>query len=447
MKMRFWQKIYVLTLVLFLLCLNVGIFSLAAITHRKNVDSMETSAKGEYNYIAMTFERDYNDGGGTNVSLLMKTYVNHYKDKGVIFALFEDDRPIYNGFPEELELESETLSHRMINEKRHVVITAKICSGKYVFAFAKNVDPLEREFRALMVVYSMTALAFSSFLAVTLFVILKRLSKPLEKLRKTTEQIESGDFSVTADESGGDEFSLLAKSFNSMIAKINDQMTSLELDAEKKQMLVNNMAHELRTPLTSIRGYAEYLEKAKSDEESRMLAIRYIISESIRLQKISEILLDSAYIRENPPPFVEVDISELIKDTVYRLKPRADEKGVRLISNTEIMIVQGEKTLLSMLLYNLTENAIKACSPDDVVTLSCSGRKMVVADTGKGMTEAQIIHITEPFYKADRSRARAEGGAGLGLSISSQIIELHKIQMNVKSELDKGTTFTLTFTT
>lgn len=447
MKMRFWQKIYVLTLVLFLLCLNVGIFSLAAITHRKNVDSMETSAKGEYNYIAMTFERDYNDGGGTNVSLLMKTYVNHYKDKGVIFALFEDDRPIYNGFPEELELESETLSHRMINEKRHVVITAKICSGKYVFAFAKNVDPLEREFRALMVVYSMTALAFSSFLAVTLFVILKRLSKPLEKLRKTTEQIESGDFSVTADESGGDEFSLLAKSFNSMIAKINDQMTSLELDAEKKQMLVNNMAHELRTPLTSIRGYAEYLEKAKSDEESRMLAIRYIISESIRLQKISEILLDSAYIRENPPPFVEVDISELIKDTVYRLKPRADEKGVRLISNTEIMIVQGEKTLLSMLLYNLTENAIKACSPNDVVTLSCSGRKMVVADTGKGMTEAQIIHITEPFYKADRSRARAEGGAGLGLSISSQIIELHKIQMNVKSELEKGTTFTLTFTT
>ena len=178
-----------------------------------------------------------------------------------------------------------------------------------------------------------------------------------------------------------------------------------------------------------------------------MLAIRYIISESIRLQKISEILLDSAYIREKPPPFDEVDISELIKDTVYRLKPRADEKGVRLISNTEIMIVQGEKTLLSMLLYNLTENAIKACSPDDVVTLSSSGREVVVADTGKGMTEMQIIHITEPFYKADRSRARAEGGAGLGLSISSQIIELHKIQMNVKSELDKGTTFTLTFTT
>ncbi len=447
MKMRFWQKIYVLTLVLFLVCLNVGIFSLAAITHRKNVDSMETTAKGEYNYIAMTFERDYNDVGGTNVSLLMKTYVNHYKDKGVIFALFEDGIPIYNGFPEELELESDTLSHKKINEKRHVVISAKICGGKYVFAFAKNVDPLEREFRALMVIYSVTALVVSSFLAVTLFVILKRLSKPLEKLRKTTEQIESGDFRVTADESGGDEFSLLAKSFNSMIAKINDQMTSLELDAEKKQMLVDNMAHELRTPLTSIRGYAEYLEKAKSDEKSRMLAIRYIISESIRLQKISEILLDSAYIRENPPPFVEVDISELIKDTVYRLKPRADEKGVRLISNTEIMIVQGEKTLLSMLLYNLTENAIKACESGGVVTLSVVKKSVFVSDTGKGMTESQICHITEPFYKADRSRTRAEGGAGLGLSISNQIIELHKIQMNVKSELDKGTTFTLTFTT
>ena len=94
MKMRFWQKIYVLTLVLFLVCLNVGIFSLAAITHRKNVDSMETTAKGEYNYIAMTFERDYNDGGGTNVSLLMKTYVNHYKNKGVMFALLKNGETI-----------------------------------------------------------------------------------------------------------------------------------------------------------------------------------------------------------------------------------------------------------------------------------------------------------------------------------------------------------------
>ena len=69
-------------------------------------------------------------------------------------------------------------------------------------------------------------------------------------------------------------------------------MVALEADAEKKQMLVDNMAHELRTPLTSIQGYAEYLEKAAVTEENRILAAKYIVSESVRLKKISDILLD-----------------------------------------------------------------------------------------------------------------------------------------------------------
>ena len=178
-----------------------------------------------------------------------------------------------------------------------------------------------------------------------------------------------------------------------------------------------------------------------------MTAIRYIISESIRLQKISEILLDSAYIRENPPPFTEQDVAMIIHDTEKRLKPMADERGVVISCNTEQMLVQGEPTLLSMLFYNLTENAIKACEGGAVVTLSCGGGRALVSDTGKGMTKQQLSHITEPFYKADRSRARAEGGAGLGLSISKQISELHKIEMNVNSVLGEGTVFSLTFTT
>ena len=447
MKMRFWQKIYILTLVLFLVCLNVGLFSLAVYTHQKNVASMEATAKGEYNYIAMTFERDYNDVGKTNPSLLMKTYVNHYKNKGVMFALLKNGETIYTSFPEERNFETQTLKHETINEKRHVLITSLICDGEYVFAFAKDVDLLEREFKTLMAIYSSTAMGVSTVLAAVLFFLLKRISLPLDKLRKTTELIEAGDFNVTADENGTDEFSLLAKSFNSMIAKINAQMNSLELDAERKQMLVDNMAHELRTPLTSIRGYAEYLEKAKSDEQTRMLAIRYIISESIRLQKISEILLDSAYIRENPPELCDVDISEIITDTVSRLTPFATAKGVELKCKTEKAVVSGEKTLLSMLFYNLTENAIKACENGGSVTLSNNEKTAYVIDNGKGMSESQIIHITEPFYKADRSRARAEGGAGLGLSISKQIAKLHNIEMNVKSELKKGTTFSLTFTT
>lgn len=447
MKMRFWQKIYIFTLILFLVSLNAGILSLAFFTYSKTVESMEATAIGEQNYIAMSFERDYEDVGGTNASLLMMTYANHYKDKGMFFSLKKDGETLYSSFPNEPEIKSETLRHEKIGGVRYVVIASTICEGEYVFTFAKNVESLESEFKTLMVTYSLTSLAISLALACSLFFILKRLSIPLERLRETTERIESGDFSVTADESGNDELTLLAKSFNSMIAKINDQMESLELDNERKQMLVDNMAHELRTPLTSIRGYAEYLEKAKTDEETRLIASKYIVSESIRLQKISEILLDGAYIRENPPKMKPVSLSEVLKSTVVSLTPRAKEKGAELTCNADETIVHGEETLLSMLFYNLTENALKACEKGGIVTLSCVGKTVIVTDNGKGMTPEQLTHITEPFYKADKSRVRAEGGAGLGLSLCKQIAELHKIEMNITSEYGKGTKIFLDFTT
>ena len=90
---------------------------------------------------------------------------------------------------------------------------------------------------------------------------------------------------------GSDEFTLLARSFNAMLDKINEQFETLERDAKRKQMLVDNMAHELRTPLTSIHGYAEFLEKAATTEEKRIIAAKYIMSESEDCKKFPKFCL------------------------------------------------------------------------------------------------------------------------------------------------------------
>ena len=308
-------------------------------------------------------------------------------------------------------------------------------------------EQLDKEFYSLIAVYSLTALAVSAFLAVCLFFILKRLSVPLDKLRSATQKIEKGDFSVTVEEKGRDEFSLLAKSFNSMLHKINEQMVALEADAEKKQMLVDNMAHELRTPLTSIQGYAEYLEKAAVTEENRILAAKYIVSESVRLKKISDILLDTAYIRGNTVTQTPVDLGELLKDTADRLQPKAQKSGVELLTACDESIVMGDATLLSMLFYNLADNAVKACNEGGTVKLTCADNKAVISDNGKGMTEEQLLHITEPFYRTDRSRSRAEGGAGLGLALCKQIARSHNADISFSSRMGEGTEITVTFTT
>ena len=449
--MRFWQKTYIFTLILFLLCLNGGIMSLAAYTYRQSVTATEATVTAEQYYIARSFERDHIDllSAGENASptLLMETYGNHYKGKGIFLSFEKDGKTLYSDFADSFSVKDDTLTHKKLDGKRYVFISSSLCDGQYRFVFAKNVEQLDKEFYSLIAVYSLTALAVSAFLAVCLFFILKRLSVPLDKLRSATQKIEKGDFSVTVEEKGRDEFSLLAKSFNSMLHKINEQMVALEADAEKKQMLVDNMAHELRTPLTSIQGYAEYLEKAAVTEENRILAAKYIVSESVRLKKISDILLDTAYIRGNTVSQMPVDLGKLLKDTADRLQPKAQKCGVELLTACDESIVMGDATLLSMLFYNLADNAVKACNEGGTVKLTCADNKAVISDNGKGMTEEQLLHITEPFYRTDRSRSRAEGGAGLGLALCKQIALSHNVDISFYSRMGEGTEITVTFTT
>ena len=224
-------------------------------------------------------------------------------------------------------------------------------------------------------------------------------------------------------------------------------MTALEENAEKKQMLVDNMAHELRIPLTVIRGYADYLERAAVSEEERFAAARYIISEAERLTKMSEILLDTAYIRENPPEMSEVELDEVLRGTAERLSVKARERDVELVCETEEATVRGNALLLSMLFDNLADNALKACAAGGRVIMKCSAGRASVEDNGKGMSADELAHVTEPFYRTDKSRSRSEGGVGLGLALCRNIVEAHGATLRFESEKGKGTKIFLDFTT
>ncbi len=452
MKIRFWQKTYIWTLVLFLVCLYVGLFSLAYYTYNRSVDNAEKACRAEADYIAMSFERDYNSmtaaGSGGSPSLLMQSYGQNYAKQQIMLDFTENGERIYTSFAALTDYPAAgTLTQMNIGGSRHILISSGICDGKYALVYGKYAADLDDEFKSLMTTYAVVALGVSIFLALTLLFVLKKLSVPLEKLRTTTETISGGDMTVLADESGKDEFSTLAKSFNIMVATVKSQMDKLTEDAECKQMLVDNMAHEMRTPLTSIRGYAEYIEKAAVPEEERNDAAKRIVSETDRLRKISERLLDTAFMRENTIKIESVDLAKLLDDIKEKLSQKAKKCNVTVNIEAFESIVQGDETLLSMLFYNLTENAIKACQSGGIVTLYCNGYEASVTDNGKGMTAEQLSHITEPFYRTDKSRSRAEGGAGLGLALCKQIVESHKAEMRFESEVGKGTKIFLNFTT
>ena len=449
MKIRFWQKTYILMLALFLVCLNAGIISLTLFTHSRSVRSAEESAVAEEYYVARSFERDLEDmlaaGAVQSPMLLMNSYGNFYAQRGVFLAFESEEKTVFSNLPEPIDTESGTIFHKNIDGVRYIVICSE-ASG-YEMIFAKNIEALNDEFRALTLTYIIISLVISALLAAALYFVLRRISRPLEDLQKTTECIEAGDLSISADESGRDEFALLAHSFNSMIETIKEQMSALEENAERKQMLVDNMAHELRTPLTVIRGYADYLERAAVSEEERFVAARYIVSEAERLTKMSEILLDAAYIRENPPEMSDVELDVILRGTAERLSAKAREKGIEIVLDVEKTFARGNALLLSMLFDNLTDNAIKACSSGGRVWLRCSRGSASVEDNGKGMSADELLHVTEPFYRTDKSRSRAEGGAGLGLALCRNIAEAHGASLRFESEVGRGTKIFFDFTT
>jgi HAMP domain-containing protein len=159
----------------------------------------------------------------------------------------------------------------------------------------------------MIAIFVAVSVIVAAVLAFLLFVLLKRLSSPLAKLTESTERLAAGDYTAHAEEKGGREFVALAKSFNNMTERISEQIAELEVVADQKQQLVDNLSHEMRTPLTSIHGYAEYLLGAAVDEEEESHAgtmIRFVnaVAEAVEKEFPNAIIETLAYQYTRKPP-------------------------------------------------------------------------------------------------------------------------------------------------
>lgn len=448
--MKFKDKVYIITLALFLLFLNAGIFSLAYYTHQKGTDSAKDLCFSEQAVIVEAFEDDIKYLGNTGRAQVMKSYGEYYIKKDISLCFFSYGEQIYSNLPEGVTIpQSGYGSTQRVNGKRLFVITQTIDDGKYEFTYAKDVSYLDEDFRSISIVFVITSLGASVLLALILFFVLHKLSSPLERLRTATEEIADGNYGSRADESGNDEFSLLAADFNRMADRISSQMSELEKSSEIKQSMLDNLAHEMRTPLTSIRGYAEYLLNANIDEKEKIEATEYIISESERLKLIGERLLDDAFIRENGINAENVNLGEIIADIAKKMHFQASGAGVELRIEAKSVNCNCDKLLVGMLLSNLIGNAIKACKGKGNVTVGCDTLEnkvlLYVRDTGIGMNEEQLSRITEPFYRTDKSRNREDGGTGLGLALCDRIVKAHNAHMSFKSKQNEGTEAVIEF--
>jgi two-component system, OmpR family, sensor kinase len=301
----------------------------------------------------------------------------------------------------------------------------------------------------LLVVEVVVSLGVLAILAAAAWWLVKRDLRPLETMAVTADAIAAGDLSRRVEPAEPrTEVGRLGLSLNTMLTRIEEAFAERAATEDKLRRFLADASHELRTPLTSIRGYAEVFERgAKDDPEDLELAMRRIEEESKRMGVMVEELLVLARLGEGrEPEQAPVNLARVVGDAVSDARAAAPERAIALDAVEDLKVI-GDDAQLRQVVANLLGNALRH-TPDDAairVRLAPDGGSaaLEVADDGPGLAPDVAAKVFEPFYRADASRTRQTGGAGLGLAIVQAIVEAHGGRVTLRTSPGAGATFTV----
>lgn len=269
------------------------------------------------------------------------------------------------------------------------------------------------------------------------------MTRPIRGISRAAVQFSKGKYDKRAEVFSNDELGQLATVFNRMADKLEEQILSLEDAAQRQKDFTASFAHELKTPLTSVIGYADTLRSRELSRELQVEVAHYIFSEGKRLEAMSHALLDLFALEEEEPKFRTISGKNLLEDTVERCSYLLKEKNLTIELFTQECTLRVVPELIQTLLYNLIDNARKASEKKGLIRVRATptedGFLFSVLDYGRGIPQESLSKLTEPFYMVNKSRSRAQGGAGLGLALCQRIAELHQGTLTFSSELGRGT--------
>ena len=297
--------------------------------------------------------------------------------------------------------------------------------------------------------YVVMMLSLTAVMTVLVFVVTHFLTMSIAHLSHATRQFTSGKLDARAIEQGGDEIAELASDFNHMADTISEKIDELKNQAKKQEDFTASFAHELKTPLTSIIGYADMLRSTPMTEEETMEAANYIFQQGKRLESLSFKLLELIVTDKQQYQFRMISVERLVNEAVRLTREKREERKIALHLGLEEGEIFGERDLLLSVLVNLLDNSRKAVRTGGRIQIL--GRnygktyELCISDNGCGMDAGESQRITEAFYMIDKSRARREGGAGLGMTLCSRILALHHVRWKIFSKPGKGTVIVIRF--
>ena len=368
------------------------------------------------------------------------------------FAVYQNEESLYSSLPGALEEQEalraieageEALLLQKAGESRYMLMASgvQVAGEEYWLVSAYDVTGVfrarEAKFRELFRL-ELAALALAGAVAA---LAVSWMIRPLKKLEKASRAVAAGDYTLSTATKSRDEVGALSRSFDAMTATVRDKVDQMADTIQRQKQFVSAFTHELKTPMTSILGYSDLLRSGEMDPEDQRQAVQYIHREALRLETLSGKLMQLMGLVEQEELTLEpVRLALVLRDMAASLPELAPMLEIRC---DPALTVLADRDLLADLVRNLVVNAARAQPKDGRVHITAgrteNGIVLRVADRGRGIPEADLPHITEPFYMVDKSRARAQNGSGMGLALCARIARLHGSELHFTSKLGQGT--------
>lgn len=268
-----------------------------------------------------------------------------------------------------------------------------------------------------------------------------RALKPLRSFAAQVENVQPNNLAdMEISEDVLPEFKQFSKSFNSMIKRLDEGFSA-------QRQFTGNAAHELRTPLALTQAQIELFAAEHPDVQPETAEFLKLLQEQTeRMSQMTKTLLEMSELR-SVPCNDRIELAPMIEEIITDLEPIAEEKEIALNYDGNGTMI-GSDTLIYRLIFNLTENAIRYNRTNAQVHISvCDNKDKIlirVRDNGHGIPEQYRESIFQPFFRIDKSRSRAHGGVGLGLSLVWEIVLLHKGEIKIEESSDNGTVMLVT---
>lgn len=315
----------------------------------------------------------------------------------------------------------------------------KIDNQTYVITVQKDFSATKDIF---MKSYTSAAIIFMMTGSIVFLIVADIIVKPISRLTKVTDELAKGNYKVRVNYEGKDEISSLYASFNQMAVRLAKQETI-------RQQFISDVSHEFQTPLTAISGFATILKNENLTDEQRQKYADIILFNSNRLSHLSKNMLQLTLLdgEDTSLDKSEFPLIEQLNRVIEMEDNAALSKDIEIefIHPKKEFIIEADESRMEQVWINLLSNAIKYTNEHGVVTVEVrrtpTELQVRFEDTGVGMSQDAISHIFERFYRQDKSRTIE--GNGLGLSIVKRIIDLHHYKIDVESQEDVGSVFTV----